>query len=389
MGFWIHLVAGIVLSHMLNPAQPPAPTPSPDTPTPNTPTPNTPSPDRTKPEGPAPAAASPETPASPSEVQPEPSTHAASLVIAPKPVGRFADAAALLTELETADAGITRFMAGVQDDREFDLAADRQTRRGKLFFANLPAKPGERPTRRFAIKFDVLLIGKTRRDEERWYVFDGKYLLEKFPGEKRAVRTQVVGAGESFDPLRVGEGPFPLPIGQKKDETLKRYHAELWPAEDGLTEPDLRAFVKGAYQLRLTPKAEFAQVDDFREVRLWYSERASADGTTKSLLPRMVRAVTQRGDRVVAQLINVSINDAAKFDDAVFSTDEPEGWTVTTQEFRGRKPRGTTEKPAAAAPSATPAPAPSPPTPGESSPNPQEPPAKPPEGPENRNSAGR
>lgn len=253
--------------------------------------------------------------------------------------GEIATADDLLMALETADAGLSTLTAGIRYDRTFEIAADRQVRQGQLFFQ--ARRQGDRADRRFAIRFDRLIVGERVRDEVKEFIFDGEWLVEKLPGEKPPLFTkrQVVPPGERFDPLRIGEGPMPIPIGQRREDILSRYTAELVSADADLTEAELKAFVKDSYQLKLVPRPDRPDEDEFREIRLWYRRSAGvgpgAGGRPETLLPRMARTINRSGDESVVQLINVQINGPIPEDVMKTTTPGPkEGWDVQIIPFR-------------------------------------------------------
>jgi hypothetical protein len=245
----------------------------------------------------------------------------------------------LLKRLETADKDIKSLSAGMQYDRVFGLAGDRQVRTGKLHYVDTKVKddkgqpaPG---SRKFAIKFEQLKLGEQGwRPENKIMVFDGHWLIEKMPADKQMIKREVVPAGKAFDPLKIGEGPFPVPIGQKRDDILKRFDAQLLPAEDGIVgnvpgdTQKLKDFVTKAkaYQLKLTPKP--GQDQDFKEVRLWYAPQEG----TGVLLPVMARTVNQQDDVSVVELVDVKVNEEPPAD--VFDAQAPDGWAVTVEELR-------------------------------------------------------
>lgn len=254
----------------------------------------------------------------------------------------YANAEELLTALETADAGMETLTADIWYDKTFGTAGDQQARKGKLYFQSLMPEylagtPGAKHDRRFAIHFDQLVIGTRRIDDPQIYIFDGTWLLEKRPNDKRYVRRQIVPAGQAFDPLRIGEGPLPIPIGQRKDDILSRYDAELLKASDGLTKQEDRTFVEGAYQIKLTPKAERRGDDKFAEIRLWYRADAASNGR---LIPRMARTLTSaadqgadEGDESVVRLVGVKVNaDIPR--GAIDPAPPGEGWDGQTIEYR-------------------------------------------------------
>lgn len=245
---------------------------------------------------------------------------------------KFENADQLLSALETADASLRTLNAELRYDRSFAIQGDRQVRTGTLYFVtDEPKKVDGKRQRRFAIRFEQLAVGERIEKETKDYIFDGSWLVEREPSRKRFNKRQIVPEGQSFDPLRIGEGPMPIPIGQKKADILKRYDAKLIPAEDGLEDAKERKFVNKSYQLLLTPRAELAETDEFLELRLWY--RTDSDGM---LLPRMARTKNRSGDESLVQLINVKVNDQRGVPDGLFSTEAPKsGWDVTVQPWRG------------------------------------------------------
>lgn len=255
------------------------------------------------------------------------------------PVGSYADADALLSALETADGGLESLRADIRYDRTFDLEGDNQVRVGRMWFDAGVRNGKQTGPRRFAVRFDTLIVGRTQRNETRVHVFDGRWYADKVPGERRMSRREVVAPGETFDPLKVGEGPLPIPIGQKKADILKRYEAELLPATESINDKTLAEFVSGTVQLKLTPRAEFKGSEDFREIRIWYrgkspTEMTAEDKPGSRLLPRMARTVNRSGDVSIVQLINVEINAEAPLDESVMSADPEAGWTVVETGLR-------------------------------------------------------
>jgi len=240
---------------------------------------------------------------------------------------------ALLDALETADAGLRTLTATIRYTRIFALAGDRQVRTGELAFATDDRDMDGDAERMFSIRFSQLIVGDRVENETKDYIFDGSWLVERLPEEKLFAKRQVAPPGSDVDPLRIGEGPLPIPIGQKKSDILERFDAEMVDPADGLRSPALVDFVSagpGTYQLRLVPKPEAADAVEFTEVRLWYKR--------DSLLPWL--AVTQDidGDESFVQLVDLKINNDAPVAPQLFSVEPPadaEGWDVRIEPWRG------------------------------------------------------
>lgn len=260
-------------------------------------------------------------------------------VLPSEPILGFADADALLTALETADANLSLLTAQIQYTRDFAIAGDTQVRTGSLWFVDSTKKGEKTRQRSFAIRFDSLVVGTREEKREQFYTFDGEWLVEKFPGEKRMIKRQVVRPGEKFDPLKIGEGPLPIPIGQKRADILARYDATLLPADDGFDEmpleraKQLTAFTHGCVQLLLEPRADLGGRDPFKAIRLWYKPTEGKGG--KRLLPRLAHTINTADDESTVMLLGIKVNDEAKLESGVFDTSTPKDWDVIIQPFRG------------------------------------------------------
>jgi hypothetical protein len=244
----------------------------------------------------------------------------------------------LLLALENADAHIRSLEGDIRYDKLFEIVGDRQIRTGKLWFVDEKnTGGGVSGGRKFAIRFDQLQVGKRVQPEEKIMSFDGEWLVEKLPANKEMIKRRVVAPGEKFDPLKIGEGPFPLPIGQKRVDILDRFDAQLLAPDADLqpNEPSeleaMAAFIKGSHQLKLTPKANAKS--DFTEVRLWYRP----EGTDGKLLPRMARTINQQGDVSIVWLDKVRTNQPVP--EGVLDVTAPPGWNVHIDDFQAKNGR--------------------------------------------------
>lgn len=224
----------------------------------------------------------------------------------------FDTAEQLLEALERADADIRTFRSELAYDRRMTLQGDIQVRYGNLYFdARRPDPRNQAAIRTFGIHFHTLIFDDQYREEPQTWVFNGEWLVEKRPREKQYIARQIAEPGSGIDPLRLGEGPLPIPIGQKKDDILARYEARLLPVADGF-DPDDETTVgyadfvrsRSAQQIMLTPREASRDADDFRNIRLWYA--FDAEGR---LLPILSRTLDRKGDEVFVQLYSIVVNE--------------------------------------------------------------------------------
>lgn len=245
------------------------------------------------------------------------------------------DADQLLRALETADKDITTLTSAIRYTKKPNelVGGDDEVRDGRLWFFARPAEahaPGSsaadeaRPQRLFQIEFTRLTLGNTRRDDRRIWVFDGRWLVEMDFETRFVHRREVVRPGEQADPLALGQGPLPIPIGQKREKIVERFEAALAPYSDGFDEGGAPPSLAETYQLRLKPRPGMQEGRDFREVRIWYR--------TSDLLPRLARAVHKDGSTTEVFLFDTQVN--RDIPDTVFDTRTPPGWSEQIDDFR-------------------------------------------------------
>ncbi|MFG0257983.1 MAG: outer membrane lipoprotein carrier protein LolA [Phycisphaerales bacterium JB043] len=235
------------------------------------------------------------------------------------------DARSFLEQLERVGDDMETIQGLLQYDRRFLLQGDRHVRRGTLAIRSFELDGVRR--REFEVRFDTLLLpmqGRMEEDVQVW-AFNGMWLFEIRPNEKVYIARQLARLDQPIDPLRLGEGPIPIPIGQRAEDVLSRYTAEIVEPTSGLEglegAEELTSFVHGSVQLRLTPLPMYIEDDDFREIRLWYDEQ--------SLLPRMSIAELQSGDISVVQLLQVRTNEPLDSDSLDLEPPSTlDGWQV-------------------------------------------------------------
>lgn len=189
---------------------------------------------------------------------------------------------------------------------------DKQIRMGTLYYdAGPPAK--------FAVHFDRLMASRRLIREDRWYIFDGQWLVEKMVEQKQFVKRQLIdlektqadGTPPSANPLADGQGPFALPITLKKDAVLRKHKVDLIAFKEG--DPT------NSVHLRLTPHV--LQRGEFSRIDLWYD--------TTTLLPVRAQTLDETENETTVILSEVKVDE--QIESIRFDTAEPpasEGWTV-------------------------------------------------------------
>src|SRR5208282_426281 len=96
------------------------------------------------------------------------------------------------------------------------------------------------------VAFTQRQLGGKIFDAAHQYTLDNGILDDRDYLKKHENRTQVLKPGQKLDLFKLGEGPFPLPLGQKREDVLKLFDVakvDLAPGDPA-----------GTVHLCLTPK---------------------------------------------------------------------------------------------------------------------------------------
>lgn len=104
-----------------------------------------------------------------------------------------------------------------------DLPEEREIKEGVIWYGQLPGD--ELPKFKVQLKKRIVAGRANKLDEE--HLFDGYWYVEKTPVSKMVTRREVRRKGDRGNPFRLGEGPFPVPFGQKKDDVLRQFEVTL------------------------------------------------------------------------------------------------------------------------------------------------------------------
>lgn len=217
---------------------------------------------------------------------------------------------AALDRLHDVGQRMKDFDADVTLTNEDPVFGNNTSRIGKVWYQTKPDGDA-----RIKVNFLKKVDNDTEEDERVEYVLDGGWLVDRTYDKKIEIRRQVSKPGEKINLLKLGEGPFPLPIGQDKQEVHKLFDVKgIEPAQD---DP------KGTTHLVLTPKAETQFADKFKAIDVWVSDDTG--------MPRRIRTTDPRENVTITDLENVRLNPGLK--DADFQLEPVEGWDLKTEEF--------------------------------------------------------
>ena len=149
---------------------------------------------------------------------------------------------------------------------------------------------------RIRVAFTERRLGDKIFPADHQYTLDNGILDDRDYLKKHQTRTQVLKPGQKLDLFKLGQGPFPLPLGQKREDVLKLFDvAKVDPTND---DPP------GTVHIRLTPKEGTQFANQFKTIDIW------ADITTE--MPRRIQTedINQTTTRTT-DLSDVKLNAGA------------------------------------------------------------------------------
>jgi hypothetical protein len=155
---------------------------------------------------------------------------------------------------------------------------DETTRTGRVWLAELQGEP------KLRVRFDERISNNKRFAEPQEFVLVGGVLHERDAANKRAMTRRIAEQGE-VDLFALGEGPFPLPIGQPAAEVRRAFDVEPMPTTDA---PQDVGEVSG---VRLIPKPGSEMAEEFTDVILWVN---LADGLPRQIITLDAQQTNER-----------------------------------------------------------------------------------------------
>jgi len=222
----------------------------------------------------------------------------------------------ILDRLERKGNQIKDIQADIEYIKIDPILEDRQKFTGILLFKQ------DKPNPRFLIRFDKFEQEGIVRKTKEWHEFDGQWYTEARERTKSIIRRQIVQPGEDIEVFRLGQGPFPLPFGQKKDEIRRHCAVQLiLPAKGDPPNTD---------HLECTPLPGTEMDRKYGTVHFYIDRRLN--------LPVRVRTVEKaEGNEILATFEKIRINQGLS-GSATNIPDLP-NYSISTEPFRTSPPK--------------------------------------------------
>ncbi len=221
----------------------------------------------------------------------------------------------ILDALDARGKEFKTFTANVSLTESATDFGDKTTRLGKAIYQD----QGEGKAR-IRVSFDKIQRNEKQAtgDKLDYELIDGK-LIQRNYRTKNQITDQVIRPGEKIDLFKLGQGPFPLPIGQPKAEVHNQFDvAKIDPASDDPA---------NTLHLQLTPKPKTKLARKFKTIDAWVD--------TQSHMPiRITTLDSNESTERTTNLSDVQINAAVSDQDFDLGKLPDQDWNVTEQAYQ-------------------------------------------------------
>lgn len=247
-------------------------------------------------------------------------TARAGVTVAPPKPGHLGPSAAVLAALKMLQARgqtLHNFSADLKVTVHHLRTDEKDMNIGKIWYLR---KGG---TTEFDIRFNMLVVDGAiaRHHADHDIIFDGRWLIDRNGAAKIYRKIQLVGRGQKFNPLRLGQGPIPIPIGQSSAMVLREFHVSVVPNQaHAAGEAAKPQFI----HLRLVPRDKRAFA--FIQMDFWINPVLS--------LPVKIERIDPDGTPTVAVLSKIKVNHSMRHNFHVAAPTSGSGWTVDVEPLK-------------------------------------------------------
>jgi hypothetical protein len=247
---------------------------------------------------------------------PAPTTSGEAPTSAPSDSAASADDAkidALLDRLDVRGKQLSDFSADLKLSTIDNTLGDESARLGTIAYQRRPDG-----TARLRVVFDKRILGdKPPRNEKLEYLLDDGTLIERDYRLKKEITRQIAKPGDKTNLLKLGEGPFPLPLGQDKRDVHALFDVKLIPAS--------KEDPADASHLQLLPKAGTRLARKFQSIDVWVSGAND--------MPIRIQTLDVNGaTTIITDLVDIRVN--SHLPNSAFTPSKlPEGWQHIDEPF--------------------------------------------------------
>lgn len=219
----------------------------------------------------------------------------------------------VLGELDAAGKNLKSFTADVKLSETDPDTGDATTRAGKVWYDGGDGNP------RIHVQFQTRDANGKSQPDKIDYVLVGPDLIDRNTRNKTQSVHHVLQPGEKVDLFKLGQGPFPLPIGQSKEDVHAAFDVKrIAPAAGDPPKTE---------HLQLVPKEGTRLARDFKSIDVWVDPQTG--------MPTRIDTADQRSNlQRSTELTNVQVNQPVKDSDFTLPKIDPNDWQMLEDQYQ-------------------------------------------------------
>ncbi|HVT90370.1 MAG TPA: hypothetical protein VHD56_16070 [Tepidisphaeraceae bacterium] len=219
----------------------------------------------------------------------------------------------VLDALDARGQGLNSFVADVKLTETDTALGDSNAHMGKVLY-----KAGDAPQIR--VTFDKKQSNdKPPVEDKVEYKLAGPELIERNYRTSTQTTRHVLKPGQKLNLLKLGEGPFPLPIGQKKEDVHNNFDVKKIDIK--------KEDPAGTVHLQLTPKEGTQFASKFKSIDVWVDLKDNMPRKIETLDPNATATRT-------TELSNVQVNPQLKDEDFALPPIDEKTWQLHEEAFQ-------------------------------------------------------
>ena len=220
----------------------------------------------------------------------------------------------ILDALDARGDGLQDFTANVKLSETDTTTGDETARTGVVHYQ----KQGDGDAR-LRVVLDKRITDRGEREEKLEYLLDDGWLVDRDYRKTIQVRRQVLEPGQKLDLLKLGEGPFPLPLGQDKADVHKLFEVKK-VEEKGENDP------AGTVHVQLIPKPGTDFERKFATIDVWVDRNEK--------MPRRIETTNpDKSSSRTTDLENVKVNTGLNDDAFKLAPVDAKQWQMTEEKY--------------------------------------------------------
>lgn len=219
----------------------------------------------------------------------------------------------ILDALDARGKDLKSFTADLTLGEADAATGDETTRRGKFWY-----QADHNGSARIRVTFDTKVAGNKVTEDKIEYLLSGPDLIDRTYRTRTQVTRHILKPGEKLDLFKLGEGPFPLPIGQKKEDVHAQFDVKnVGPKKDDPVDTT---------HVQLIPKAETRLERKFKSIDVWVG--------TKDQMPHRIETLDKNESSTrITELSKIEINAPLADKDFALPEIDKQNWQLQEEAF--------------------------------------------------------